>query len=244
MTDAIAERLAQVRERMRIATESAGLPAASVQLLAVSKTFGPEAVLAAMAAGQRDFGENYVQEGVAKAQAVADRGVRWHFIGPLQSNKTRDVATHFDWVHSVDRFKIAERLASQRPATLPPLEICLQVNLDAEPTKSGVPPTSVHEELQALARLAAQTGRLRLRGLMAIPSPEPALAQQRAAFGRLRALLKEAQLTVGKAYTTSAVLLDTLSMGMSADLEAAIAESDPECVTWVRIGSAIFGQRG
>ena len=134
MTDAIVERLAQVRERIRIATESAGLPSASVHLLAVSKTFGPEAVLAAMAAGQRDFGENYVQEGVAKATAVADKGVRWHFIGPLQSNKTRDVATHFDWVHSVDRLKIAERLASQRPATLPALEICLQVNLDADPS--------------------------------------------------------------------------------------------------------------
>jgi hypothetical protein len=246
----IAGRLTQVQDRIAAARVSAGLPNDAVQLLAVSKTFGPEAVLEAFAAGQRDFGENYVQEGVSKRIAVQQQldesgggSLRWHFIGPLQSNKTKDVAAHFDWVHSIDRLKIAERLASQRPATLPPLEVCIQVNLDDETTKSGVAPASVEEIVHALARLACETGRLRLRGLMAIPAPQNTVEHQRAPFARLRELLLASKRRLSTTYPESAVLLNTLSMGMSADLEAAITESHPACVTWVRIGSAIFGQR-
>ena len=250
----IADRLAQVCHRIAVATESAGLPAATVRLLAVSKTFGPEAVLEAVAAGQRDFGENYVQEGVAKRLAAAQRishadaemssmQLRWHFIGPLQSNKTRDVAENFDWVHTIDRVKIAQRLSDQRPAALAPLQVCLQVNIDNEPTKSGVLPTDVVAESLAIGQLAQQSGRLRLRGLMAIPAPSQSTLSQRTAFAQLRQLLDTVNAAIKSQAPSSLPLLDTLSMGMSADLESAIAESAPHLTTWVRIGSAIFGDR-
>ena len=264
----VAKRIEAVRARIEAARLQAQLPQAVVALLAVSKTFGPEDVCAAIATGQQDFGENYVQEGVAKKQAVmqalkartatasaalpgsgflplppAAQGPRWHFIGPLQSNKTREVAEHFDWVHTIDRVKIAQRLADQRPANLDPLQVCIQVNIDREPTKSGLDPDAVVPTSLAVASIAADTGRIRLRGLMTIPSPAVQPDQQRAAFGRLRGLLR----TVNEALQTQALkntpLLDTLSMGMSDDLESAIAESDPGLTTWVRVGSAIFGSR-
>ncbi|MFM1880003.1 MAG: hypothetical protein RLZZ344_237 [Pseudomonadota bacterium] len=255
---AIGNRLSEVQQRITVAVAAAGLPPKAVRLLAVSKTFGPQAVCDAVAGGQRDFGENYVQEGISKRASVGihltemalkssapnpTEALRWHFIGPLQSNKTKEVAAYFDWVHSVDRLKIAERLAHQRPAGLLPLEICLQVNLDDEATKSGVPPNSVNPMLEALAQLASETGALRLRGLMAIPAPRNTFDEQRAAFRQLRELLLVNKARLEAAYPEKVVRLNTLSMGMSADLEAAIAESDSQLVTWVRIGTAIFGQR-
>jgi pyridoxal phosphate enzyme (YggS family) len=199
-------------------------------LLAVSKTFPAEAVREARAAGQIAFGENYVQEGVAKIEALSDlrAGLEWHCIGPLQSNKTRPVAAHFDWVHSIDRLKIAERLAEQRPAELPPLQVCLQVNVDAGANKSGV----TAGETLALARAVAALPRLRLRGLMAIPEPAPDFEAQRALFLRAAAVFEEMR--------GAGLEVDTLSLGMSADLEAAIAAGS----TMVRIGTAIFGGRG
>ncbi len=213
------------------AANAAGRKPAEVRLLAVSKTFPAEAVLEAIAAGQTAFGENYLQEALDKMTAVSDalpgKKIEWHFIGPIQSNKTRPIAGHFDWVHTVERLKIAERLSEQRPDALGPLNICLQVNISGEVSKSGVPP----DELAELARHVAQLPRLRLRGLMAIPEPETDVAKQRDAFRRLR-LLAEALVADGMA-------LDTLSMGMSADLGAAIAEGS----TMVRVGSAIFGSR-
>nr|UOZ96489.1 Pyridoxal phosphate homeostasis protein [Cupriavidus sp.] len=262
----IAERIEAIRARIEASRLQAQLPQGAVALLAVSKTFGPEAVCAAMATGQQDFGENYVQEGVAKQQAViraleaypmptaaalpgsgllrpGAQGPRWHFIGPLQSNKTRDVAEHFDWVHTIDRVKIAQRLADQRPETLNPLQVCIQVNIDREPTKSGVDPDAVIATSLAIAEIAADTGRIQLRGLMAIPLPATQPDQQRAAFGRLRSLLKSVNATFQAQAAPKTPLLDTLSMGMSDDLESAIAESDPDLTTWVRIGSAIFGSR-
>jgi pyridoxal phosphate enzyme (YggS family) len=195
----------------------------------VSKTFPAEAVREARAAGQIAFGENYVQEGVGKIEALADlrAGLEWHCIGPLQSNKTRPVAAHFDWVHSIDRLKIAERLAEQRPAELPPLQVCLQVNVDAGANKSGVPPA----EALALARAVAALPRLRLRGLMAIPEPAPDFETQQALFLRAAAVFEEMR--------GAGLEVDTLSLGMSADLEAAIAAGS----TMVRIGTAIFGAR-
>ena len=212
-----------------MACTAAGRDPASVRLLAVSKTFPAEAVREARAAGQIAFGENYVQEGVAKIEALSDlRGeLEWHCIGPLQSNKTRLVAGHFDWVHSIDRLKIAERLAEQRPAELPPLQVCLQVNVDAGANKSGIAP----EEALALARAVAALPRLRLRGLMAIPEPAPDFEAQRALFLRAAAVFREMR-SVG-------LDVDTLSLGMSADLEAAIAAGS----TMVRVGTAIFGAR-
>lgn len=262
----VAERIEAVRARIEAARLQAQLPRGAVALLAVSKTFGPEDVCAAIATGQQDFGENYVQEGVAKRQAVmraleahpmpaaavlpgsgslppSPQGLRWHFIGPLQSNKTRDVAEHFDWVHTIDRVKIAQRLADQRPADLNPLQVCLQVNIDREPTKSGVDPDAVVSTSLAVANIAADTGRIQLRGLMAIPSPATQPDQQRAVFGRLRGLLKEVNESFQAQAAKKEPLLDTLSMGMSDDLESAIAESDPGLTTWVRVGSAIFGSR-
>jgi pyridoxal phosphate enzyme (YggS family) len=225
----IASQLAHVRERIDTACAAATRTPDSVRLLAVSKTFGPDAVREAFAAGQTAFGENYVQEGVAKIEALADlRGdIEWHCIGPLQSNKTRVVAEHFDWVHSVDRLKIAERLAEQRPAHLPPLQVCLQVNVDGGANKSGV----AAEDALPLARAVAALPRLRLRGLMAIPEPAPDFEAQRALF--LRAAQVFAQLRA------DGMALDTLSLGMSADLEAAVAAGS----TMVRIGTAIFGGR-
>ncbi|HLV19159.1 MAG TPA: YggS family pyridoxal phosphate-dependent enzyme [Pseudomonas sp.] len=216
--------IAKVRARIREAAQACGRDPEQVRLLAVSKTHPAAAIRAAYACGQVDFGENYLQEALAKQQELADLPLRWHFIGPIQSNKTRAIATHFDWVHSVDRLKIAQRLAEQRPEELPPLNICLQVNVSGEASKSGCAP----EELPALAEAAAQLPRLKLRGLMAIPEPTDDVAAQRAAFARLR------ELQAGLPYE-----LDTLSMGMSHDLESAIAEG----ATWVRIGTAVFGAR-
>jgi pyridoxal phosphate enzyme (YggS family) len=177
---------------------------------------------------------------------TAAQGLRWHFIGPLQSNKTRDVAEHFDWVHTIDRVKIAQRLADQRPVGLAPLQVCLQVNIDRESSKSGVDPDAVVTVSLDIAKIAAETGRIKLRGLMAIPSPETQADRQRSAFGRLRGLLQtvnSALLAQPSGDPPNQPMLDTLSMGMSDDLESAIAESDPELTTWVRIGSAIFGKR-
>jgi pyridoxal phosphate enzyme (YggS family) len=197
----------------------------------VSKTFPAQAVLDAMAAGQMAFGENYLQEALDKiasvAQAQPDAAVEWHFIGPIQSNKTRPIAASFAWVHTVDRLKIAQRLSEQRPPELGPLNICLQVNISGEASKSGASP----EELPALAREVAQLPNLRLRGLMAIPEPTTDVAEQRAAFARVRALFD--------ALRAEGLALDTLSMGMSGDLAPAIAEG----ATIVRVGSAIFGKR-
>jgi pyridoxal phosphate enzyme (YggS family) len=225
----IALKLQQVRQRIDDACKSVGRPVQSVTLLAVSKTFGADAVRAAWTQGQREFGENYVQEALAKIEALADLRPRleWHLIGPLQSNKTREVAAAFDWVHSVDRLKIAERLSAQRPADLPPLQLCLQVNVSGEASKSGVAPA----ELPALAQAVAALPRLRLRGLMSIPEPVIGFEAQRVPHRQLRELLESLR--------AQGLALDTLSMGMSADLEAAIAEG----ATIVRVGSAIFGAR-
>jgi pyridoxal phosphate enzyme (YggS family) len=201
----------------------------SVTLLAVSKTMPAEAVREAHAAGQRAFGENYVQEGVETISALADlrAELQWHLIGPLQSNKTRVVAESFDWVHSVDRLKVAERLSAQRPAHLPPLQVCLQVNVSGEASKSGVAPA----EVAALAAAVARLPGLRLRGLMSIPEPAADFEAQRPPHRALHALLQDLR--------RQGLQLDTLSMGMSADLEAAVAEG----ATLVRIGTAIFGGR-
>jgi len=203
----------------------------SVTLLAVSKTFPPAAVREAHRCGQRAFGENYVQEALDKIGALADLqgALEWHFIGPLQSNKTRLVAEHFDWVHGVDRPKIAQRLSEQRPSTLPPLQLCLQVNVSGETTKSGLAPA----EVAAVARAVAALPRVRLRGLMSIPQPVDDADAQRAPHRALRELLDALNRQHGLG-------LDTLSMGMSADLEAAVLEG----ATIVRVGSAIFGPRG
>jgi len=227
----IAHKLQAVDASIVAAAGAAGRARADVQLLAVSKTFPPEAVLEAVEAGQTAFGENYLQEALDKIDAVSaalpGRRIEWHFIGPIQSNKTRPIAASFDWVHTVDRLKIAQRLSEQRPDALGALNICLQVNISGEASKSG----GTEAELPALARAVAQLPRLRLRGLMAIPEPETEVTRQRAAFARLRRLFE--------ALRADGIALDTLSMGMSADLGAAIAEG----ATIVRIGSAIFGSR-
>jgi pyridoxal phosphate enzyme (YggS family) len=225
----ISENIQQLRGRMAIACEQASRPVHSVTLLVVTKTFPAEDVRAAHAAGETRFGENYVQEGVDKIAALADlrSQIEWHMIGPLQSNKTRLVAEQFDWVHSVDRLKIAQRLSDQRPADLPPLQVCLQVNISGEASKSGLTP----EELPDVARAVAALPRVTLRGLMSIPEPAQSLDEQRAPHRALAALLQQLQ--------AQGLALDTLSMGMSGDLEAAILEG----ATLVRVGSAIFGQR-
>ncbi|XAH24223.1 YggS family pyridoxal phosphate-dependent enzyme [Xylophilus sp. GW821-FHT01B05] len=223
----IGNNLDALRLRINAACAAAGRAPQSVRLLAVSKTFGPEDVREALAAGQQAFGENYLQEGVAKVQALAGSGIEWHCIGPVQSNKTRLAAEHFDWVHSVERLKTAERLSAQRPAGLPPLNICLQVDIDGGANKSGVAPA----DLPALAHAVAALPQLRLRGLMTIPEPTADAAAQLAVHRRARALY-DALLAEGLA-------LDTLSMGMSADLEAAIQAGS----TMVRVGTAIFGGR-
>jgi hypothetical protein len=228
MTSVI-DNLQAVRSRIASACTSAGRPVQAVTLLAVSKTFGADAVREAAGAGQAAFGENYVQEALDKIAALADlrAQLQWHLIGPLQSNKTRVVAEAFDWVHSVDRLKIAQRLSEQRPAGRPPLQLCLQVNISGEDSKSGVAPA----EVPALARAVAALPRVVLRGLMAIPEPAADPAAQRAPHRALRELLRALQ--------AEGLALDTLSMGMSADLEAAVAEG----ATIVRVGTAIFGGR-
>ncbi|MEK8051787.1 YggS family pyridoxal phosphate-dependent enzyme [Ideonella sp. DXS22W] len=227
----------QVQERIATACERAGRPVDAVTLLAVSKTFPAEAVREAFAAGARQFGENYVQEALDKIATLADirRQLQWHLIGPLQSNKTRPVAEAFDWVHSVDRLKIAQRLAEQRPPTLGPLQLCLQVNISGEASKSGLAPADTAALALAVAALPAE--RVRLRGLMAIPEPAGDLDAQRAPHRALRELM--AAVNAALAQAGSSTRLDTLSMGMSADLEAAIAEG----ATLVRVGTAIFGGR-
>ena len=231
---ALADRLHAVHARIEAACAHAGRPAGAAALLAVSKTFPAEDVVRLAEAGQRAFGENYVQEGVDKIERCAAlRGpqagaLEWHFIGPLQSNKTRAVAERFDWVHSIEREKIAHRLAEQRPAERAPLQVCIQVNVSGEASKSGCDP----REARPLAHAVAALPRLRLRGLMAIPEPSMEETRQRAAFATLRTLFE--------ALRADGLALDTLSMGMSADLEAAVAEGS----TIVRIGSAIFGARG
>lgn len=238
----ISSALQAVLARIATAATTCGRDPATVQLLAVSKTKPLAAVQAALAAGQRQFGENYVQEGVDKIAALAASTARpqsqpqpvWHFIGPLQSNKTRPVAEHFDWVHGIERLKIAERLSQQRPAHLPPLQVCVQVNVSQEASKSGC----ALEAAAALCHAVAALPKLQLRGLMAIPAPVPeqadaaaTLALQRAPFARLRELYEQLR--------RDGLALDTLSMGMSDDLEAAIMEG----ATLVRVGTAIFGAR-
>ncbi len=225
----ISSKIQEVSGRIARACDAAGRPVASVTLLAVSKTQGPDAVREAVAAGQRAFGENYVQEALDKMVALADLRLRleWHLVGPLQSNKTRAVAEAFDWVHSVDRLKLAQRLSEQRPAALPPLQVCLQVNISGEVSKSGVAPG----EIEALARAVAALPRLRLRGLMAIPEPVDGSEAQRRPHHALRELLD--------VLNGRGLALDTLSMGMTADLEAAVLEG----ATVVRVGTAIFGAR-
>ncbi|MDN3516121.1 YggS family pyridoxal phosphate-dependent enzyme [Aquisalimonas lutea] len=223
----IAERLARVRTRIRTAEARFGRPEGSVSLLAVSKTKPVAAIREALAAGQADFGENYLQDARDKQQALDPGEARWHFIGPLQSNKTKPVAAHFDWVHSVEREKIAKRLSEQRPEHLPPLNICLQVNVSGEATKSGLQPEAVPE---LAARIAGLPG-VRLRGLMCIPAPAADFDAQRVPFRQLHEL-RESLVQQG-------LDLDTLSMGMSADLEAAVAEGS----TLVRVGTDIFGPR-
>ncbi len=231
----IATQLQAVRSRIEAACLAAGRAPGRVQLLAVSKTFGPEAVTQAIAAGQTAFGENYIAEAVEKMAVVRallgtlppDSPIEWHCIGPIQSNKTRLVAEHFAWAHSVDRLKIAQRLSEQRPAHLPPLNVCLQVNVDGGANKSGVAP----QEVLALAQAVAALPHLTLRGLMCIPEPAPDFVAACALFQRAKDIFD--------ALNRAGLLLDTLSMGMSADLEAAIHAGS----TLVRVGSAIFGDR-
>ena len=223
----IATNLQAVNARIAAAAKACGRMPGDIQLLAVSKTWPAECVVEAADAGQRAFGENYVPEGSEKAASLAERALTWHFIGPLQSNKTRLVANAFDWVHSIDRLKIAERLSARRDAARPPLNVCLQVNVSGEASKSGVAPGAVAALAQAVSVLPG----LRLRGLMAIPEPTDDLSVLKQRFGQVRALRD--------ALNDAGMALDTLSMGMSHDLEAAIAEG----ATIVRIGTAIFGAR-
>ena len=231
----ISQKLQAVHESIRKATAQASRPGDAVALLAVSKTFGADAVLEAIAAGQMAFGENYLQEALDKIVevnvAIAAAGlvsdVEWHFIGPIQSNKTRSIAENFAWVHTIEREKIAQRLSDQRPAALAPLNVCLQVNISNEASKSGVAP----EHALAVAQTIAALPRLRLRGLMAIPEASDDPIQQRAAFRQLRQLFIQLQ--------ENGLEIDTLSMGMSGDMDSAIAEG----ATIVRVGSAIFGRR-
>ena len=223
----IESNLQVVRARIAAAARAAGREPGDIALLAVSKTFAAGEVRAAYAAGQREFGENYVQEGLEKSAELSALPLIWHFIGPIQSNKTRAIAEHFDWVHSVAREKIALRLAQARPPELGPLDICLQVNVSGEASKSGVAP----EEVRPLAEAVRTLPRLRLRGLMAVPEPSDDIELQRRRFRGLRILLEQ--------LNAAGFGLDTLSMGMSQDLEAAIMEG----ATIVRVGTAIFGER-
>ena len=221
----IAQRLAGVRESIHAAERRFGRPPGIVTLLAVSKSRTSEEVLATADAGQRDFGENYVQEALAKITQLARSDLRWHFIGPVQSNKARMVAGHFQWLHSLDRIKIATRLNESRPADLPPLNVCIQVNISGEVSKSGIAPGALPELAAAVSGLP----QLKLRGLMALPEPVEEFEAQRRQFRALRECLE--QLNRG------ALALDTLSMGTTQDFEAAIAEG----ATLVRIGTGLFG---
>src|SRR5512139_680718 len=227
VADSPCERLQAVQARMAHAASAAGRAAETVRLLAVSKTFGAAAVRELAACGQREFGENYLQEALDKQARLGDLPLVWHFIGPIQSNKTRAVAENFSWVHSVDRLKIAERLSAQRPRGLPPLQVCIEINVNGEASKGGVAPL----ELPALAAAVSKLPGLQLRGLMAIPAPTPDVGAQRAAFREVREQID--------ALRARGYVLDTLSMGMSGDLEAAILEGS----TIVRIGTALFGER-
>jgi pyridoxal phosphate enzyme (YggS family) len=220
-------KLATIKTHIERAAQQYGRTSSDITLLAVSKTKPASAIADFYHAGQRAFGENYLQEAREKQLALAALDIEWHFIGPIQSNKTKDIAENFDWVHSVDRLKIATRLSQQRPAHLSPLNICVQVNIDDEPTKSG----ATLEELPALINAISQLPHITLRGLMAIPAKKDSISQQRATFAKLAQTNKE--------LTTTATALDTLSMGMSGDMEAAIAEG----ATIVRVGSALFGGR-
>lgn len=228
---AISQNLQAVHQRIAESAKLAGRQADTVDLLAVSKTWGADAVIEAAEAGQQSFGENYEQEALAKMLAVQaarpDLKLEWHFIGPIQSNKTRSIAAHFDWVHAVDRERIARRLSDQRPDGKPPLNVCIQVNISGEDSKSGVAP----EDVAQLAAAIANLPKLRLRGLMAIPEPEDDPAKQQAPFRKMQALFQSLR---GGGFD-----IDTLSMGMSDDMGPAIAEG----ATMVRVGTAIFGQR-
>lgn len=223
----IANRLVGTKSRIAAAEQAVGRPAGAVALIAVSKTFGADAVRECAAAGQRAFGENYVQEALEKIDTLRAENLEWHFIGPIQSNKTRPIAEEFQWVHSVERARVALRLNDQRPAQLPPLNVCIQVNVSGEASKSGVAPS----EVAALAHAIRPLARLNLRGLMAIPEPTGDQALRRSRFALLRTLRDE---LIAQGYA-----LDTLSMGMSDDLEDAVAEG----ATMVRVGTAIFGAR-
>lgn len=222
------QRLRQVLTQIQRCAQEYGRESGSVRLLAVSKTHSVAEIEQLFSAGQSCFGENYVQEALPKIEALAHHPLEWHFIGQIQSNKAAILATHFAWVHSVCSLKVAQRLNAQRPAALPPLNICLQVNISQEATKAGLAPT----EVSPLAIAIQSLPRLRLRGLMAIPAPCTELAQQRQPYRQLRELLAQLQ--------QQGLAVDTLSMGMSADLAAAIAEG----ATWVRVGTALFGPRG
>lgn len=224
---AILSNLQATREAVAKAAVAARRAVSDVHLLAVSKTFPAEAVREAYQGGQRAFGENYLQEALDKMALLSDLPIEWHFIGPIQSNKTRPIAEHFAWVHGVDRLKVGQRLAAQRPATMPPLNICLQVNVSGEESKSGV---AMNEAMQLAAELSRLPG-LKLRGLMSIPAPAADEDEQRAAFAKMRVLLEQ--------MNEQGLGLDTLSMGMSHDFPAAIKEG----ATIVRIGTAIFGAR-
>ena len=232
----IAQQLVTVHDRIHAACNACGRDPACVRLLVVSKTFGADAVIDAVLAGQRAFGENYVAEGVEKIATVRTRlggaagALEWHCIGPLQSNKTRQAAEHFDWVQSIDRLKIAQRLSEQRPPQLPPLQVCLQVNIDGGANKSGVAPDAA----QALAWEVSRLPRLALRGLMAIPEPAPDFVAACALHARVKALFDHIN-----AAGNLVAPMDMLSLGMSADLEAAIHAGS----TLVRVGTAIFGHR-
>lgn len=224
---AITAGLQDSRERIRKACETAGRAPASVDLLAVSKTFPADAVREAHAAGQHRFGESYLQEALAKQTELADLDLEWHFIGPIQSNKTRPIAEHFSWVHGVDRLKIAQRLADARPDGMLPLNVCIQVNISGEDSKHGVAP----DETLSLAKEVAALPRLRLRGFMCIPQTSDDPEEQRKPFRRMRELFDQAR--------AAGLPIDTLSMGMSGDIEAAVLEG----ATLVRVGTAIFGRR-
>ena len=223
----ISSRLQAVRERIERAARAAGRDPSGIRLLAVSKTFSPAAIREAFQGGQHAFGENYMQEAIQKMEALRDLPMEWHYIGPIQSNKSKAIAEHFQWVHSVDRLKVAERLSAARPSGIPPLDICIQVNVSDESTKSGIPPGQALD----LAKEVKVLPRLRLRGLMAIPEATEDRAVQHERFSQLRRLKER--------ISSEGIDLDTLSMGMTDDLEAAIDEG----ATLIRVGRGIFGER-